>query len=119
MRQAGIIAAGALHALEQHRDRLVEDHDNAQRLREGCEACSPLSIRGNRVDTNIVICEVDEDWANADKLATALEEQGVKCFAIGPQAIRFVTHLDVDATQIESACKIIQRITNTPAANLT
>ena len=119
MRQAGIIAAGALHALEQHRDRLAEDHNNAQRLREGCEACGPLSIRGNRVDTNIVICEVDEDWTMADKLAATLEEQGVRCFAIGPQAIRFVTHLDVDASQIESACKIIQRITNTSATNLT
>ena len=118
MRQAGIIAAGALHALEQHRDRLVEDHHNAQRLREGCEACGPLSIRGNRVDTNIVICEVDEEWTTADKLATSLEEQGVRCFAIGPQAIRFVTHLDVDAAQIASACKIIQSITNASAAKL-
>ena len=117
MRQAGIIAAGALHALEQHRDRLAEDHDNAQRLREGCEACGPLAIRGNRVDTNIVICEVDETWASADKLAATLEAQGVRCFAIGPQAIRFVTHLDVDASQIEAACKIIQKITTTAVAN--
>ena len=119
MRQAGIIAAGALHALEQHRDRLADDHNNAQRLRDGCESCSPLSIRGNRVDTNIVICEVDQDWTTADKLAAALYEQGVRCFAIGPQAIRFVTHLNVNTAQIESACKIIQRLTNTTAANHT
>ena len=117
MRQAGIIAAGALHALEQHRDRLAEDHHNAQRLREGCEACGPLAIRGNRVDTNIVICEVDETWTSADKLAATLEAQGVRCFAIGPQAIRFVTHLDVDASQIEAACKIIQKITTTAVSN--
>ena len=118
MRQAGIIAAGALHALEQHRDRLADDHNHAQRLREACESCGPLAIRGNRVDTNIVICEVDGSWTSADKLVVTLEKHGVRCLAIDPQAIRFVTHLDVDATQIEAACKIIQKITTTSAANL-
>ena len=113
MRQVGIIAAGALHALQEHRERLAEDHDNAQRLREGCEACGPLTIRGNRVDTNIVICEVDPSYASADQLAAALEDQGVRCFAIGPQALRFVTHLDVNASQIENACRIIANITAT------
>ena len=118
MRQAGIIAAGALHALEQHRNRLQEDHDNAQRLRDGCEACGPLSIRGGRVDTNIVICEVDPHWISADQLAATLDERGVRCLAIDPQAIRFVTHLDVNTSQIESACDIIHAITTQSVASL-
>ncbi len=118
MRQAGIIAAGALHALEHHRNRLQEDHDNAQRLRDGCQSCGPLSIRGDRVDTNIVICEVDPEWISADKLTATLDERGVRCLAIGPQAIRFVTHLNVNTSQIEAACNTIHDITTQSVASL-
>jgi threonine aldolase len=118
MRQAGILAAGAIHAIEHHRDRLSEDHAAASRLGRACQSCDPLSIRGESIDTNIVICDIDEAWATAEQFAAMLEENGVRCFAIGPQAIRFVTHLDVSQTQIERACEVIEMLANRPVESV-
>jgi threonine aldolase len=118
MRQTGILAAGAIHAIEHHRDRLSEDHAAAKRLGEACRACNPFSIRGESIDTNIVVCDVDEGWATAARLVSLLEENGVRCFAIGPQAIRFVTHLDVSPSQIERACEIIEMLARRPVASV-
>ncbi|MCP4890078.1 MAG: aminotransferase class I/II-fold pyridoxal phosphate-dependent enzyme [Planctomycetaceae bacterium] len=114
MRQAGIIAAGALHAVQHHRDRLPEDHEHAQLLADACEASPSLSIRGGRVDTNIIICEVDPAWGTAAAMVAKCEEQGVLSLSVGPQAIRFVTHLDVNRTQIERAAEIIHTLTESP-----
>lgn len=116
MRQAGIIAAGAVHALEHHRDRLVDDHAAAAKLAAACRECESLSIRGDRVDTNIVIVEIDPAWGSSQQMHRSLADCGVDCFAIGPQAIRFVTHLDVSEPQIEEACEIIRSIAGVPAA---
>lgn len=110
MRQAGIIAAGALHALHHHRDRLQEDHDHAQQLADAIVECPPFSLRGDRVDTNIVIFEIEPQWSDAESVHAALERNGVRCFAIGPQAIRLVTHLDVSAKQIQVACDVLKHL---------
>jgi threonine aldolase len=116
MRQAGIIAAGAIHAIEHHRGRLAQDHHHAQQLGDSAESCAPLTIRGGQIDTNIVICEIDADWGTADQLASMLAEKGVRCFVISAQAIRFVTHLDVGEQQISKACDIIKTLAGTPLA---
>lgn len=116
MRQAGIIAAGALHAVDNHRERLGLDHANAQRIGDACRDCGPLSIRGGRVDTNIVICDVDPEWNSAEGVIALLKERGVSCLSMGAQAIRFVTHLDVDEFQINEACQIIQSVAGQPQA---
>lgn len=108
MRQAGIIAAGGIYAIEHHRERLAADHENAQRLGHACKSCGSLTLRGGRIDTNIVICEIDPDWGTANELVAMLAEHDVKCLAVSPQAIRFVTHLDVSESQIEQACQIIK-----------
>ncbi len=118
MRQAGVLAAGAVHALDHHRERLADDHAHAQRLGDACSACSSLEIRGGRIDTNIVICEVDPDWGDGESLASQLESQGVRCFAIGKQAIRLVTHLDVDSAQIDRACEIIKSVASKSVQNV-
>jgi threonine aldolase len=118
MRQAGIIAAAALYAVEHHRDRLAEDHAAARQLGEACQACPPFSIRGGRVDTNIVVAEVDPDWATADQVVDWLAGEGIRCFAIGPQAIRLVTHLDVDPDSIARACQVIESLADRPVANV-
>ncbi len=110
MRQVGIIAAGAIHALDNHRGLLESDHVHAQQLAEACTLCDSLTIRGGKVDTNIVICEVDPDWGTAELLVTSLAKNGVLCFSIGTQAVRFVTHLNVSEQQIERACEIIQTV---------
>ena len=116
MRQVGIIAAGAIHAIENHRARLAQDHANAKRLADACESCGPLTIRGGHIDTNIVVCDIDPAWGTADQLVTMLADHGVSCFAIGTHAIRFVTHLDVNEQQIEKACEIIKALAGTPLA---
>ena len=54
--------------------------------------------------------EIDPDHATAAKFKSELEARGVRCFDVGPQAIRLVTHLDVNAAQIEQACQIIRQV---------
>ncbi len=116
MRQTGIVAAGAIHAIENHRTRLADDHSHARRLGDACESCSPLSIRGGRIDTNIVVCELDPAWGSAEALVETLAREGIRCFAISTTAIRFVTHLDVSSEQIERACNTIRSLAGSPLA---
>lgn len=108
MRQAGIIAAGALHALEHHRDRLAVDHDHAKMLGDAAESCGVFRVRGGDVHTNIVAIDVDPVWGNGEKLQKWLADQDISCFTIGPQAIRVVTHMDVSADQVETACRVLK-----------
>jgi len=110
MRQAGIIAAGAMHAIHHHRARLHFDHESAQQLAYAASHVSALSIRGGRVDTNIVILEVDPMWGTAGELQSRLFAGGVDCFSISEQAIRFVTHMDVTPEQIDRACRILPEV---------
>ena len=101
MRQAGIIAAGALYALEHHRGRLAEDHAHARRLAEGLAAMPGVDLDPATVETNIVVLGVVGRPA-AEAVARVAEE-GVRVLATGPQMIRAVTHLDVSAGDIEAA----------------
>ena len=107
MRQAGVIAAGALYALQNNIERMSDDHENAQQLANIITATEGLSLPGP-VETNIVMMNVDEKIGTAAALAGELESQGVRCLALGPQRIRMVTHLDVSAEQIQTACEIIK-----------
>ena len=116
MRQAGIIAAGALYALENHRQRIATDHQHAQQIGDACRSCDSLTIRGGQVDSNIVICEVDPDWGTAESMVHRLAEQGVRCLTMGQQLIRFITHLDVTSQTIDQACQIIQTVAGKPQA---
>ena len=108
MRQVGIIAAGALYALENNRGRLVEDHANAQILAEAISQTDGLTLTPDVVDTNIVIFRVEETLGTAAEFAAELKEQGVLCFAIGPAQVRLVTHLDVSQAQCSAAAEVIQ-----------
>jgi threonine aldolase len=110
MRQAGIVAAGALYALQHHRDRLAIDHQNAKQLGEAIRSHSHLRIRGDRIDTNMVIFEIDPGFGNASAFASELKRQGVDCFDVGKQAVRLVTHLDISDQQITQACSAIDRV---------
>lgn len=110
MRQGGILAAGALHALHHHRDRLIQDHDHAKRLAEAACQSSAVSLRNDRVDTNLVVLEIDPTWGTAAAFQEALKANGVDCFAIDPQAIRLVTHLDVGPADIDQACRVLTEV---------
>jgi threonine aldolase len=110
MRQSGIIAAGALYALENHRDRLEEDHLHAQRLGDAVRECESLRILGDKIDTNIVIILIDESWGTAQQFVERLANEGVSCSAVNAKSIRLVTHLDVSSAQIDLACDAIRRV---------
>jgi len=107
MRQAGIIAAGALWALDHHRERLAEDHANARRLAEGIAATPGLHIDPATVETNIVIFRTAA--MPAADLVARLQKAGVAVLATGPDAIRAVTHLDVTAAQVEEAIAALRK----------
>ncbi|MGV3485855.1 MAG: threonine aldolase family protein [Planctomycetaceae bacterium] len=109
MRQSGVIAAGALFALNHHRKRLAEDHQHAQMIGKAVEACESLKVIGGTIDTNIVVVAIADAWGTAKQFVELLADNGLSCFAIGPQSIRLVTHLDLSTSDIEQACEILCR----------
>jgi threonine aldolase len=115
MRQAGILAAGALYALEHNLDRLVEDHENAALLAAYLREVPGLEIV-HPVQTNIVIVDVSGLGATAEQVATALKERGVLCGVAAPDRLRFVTHLDVSAEAVRAAGEIAARALPTLAS---
>ncbi|HIQ22886.1 MAG TPA: low-specificity L-threonine aldolase [Planctomycetes bacterium] len=103
MRQAGIIAAGALYALEHHIDRLAEDHANARRLADGISQIDQLRLEPEQVDTNLVFFRVDPRWGTAEEFVAALKSKGVLMLATSPVKIRAATHLDVGTADVDQA----------------
>jgi threonine aldolase len=109
MRQAGIIAAACLYALDHHVERLAEDHANARHLAEGLAEIPGIELDPATVETNIVWFDV-RGRLSAPEVAAALEEQGVLIGGFGPTRMRAVTHLDVDRAGIQSALQALARI---------
>ncbi len=105
MRQAGIIAAGALHALDHHVERLADDHRRARRLAEGLSQLPGLVLDPATVETNIVIFGVDarRSGCDAPELSRRVQARGVRIGAFHPTTLRAVTHLDIDDDGIEQA----------------
>jgi threonine aldolase len=102
MRQAGIIAAGGVYALRHHVKRLAEDHANARRLAEGLATLPGVALDPRSVETNIVFFELT-GRLDAPTVVERLLARGVRMGALGPRTVRAVTHLDVNAAQIERA----------------
>ena len=101
MRQAGVIAAACVYALDHHVERLADDHENARVLAEGLAALPGIDLDAGAVETNIVVFDVATGAeAFADRL---LAEHGVRVSTLGPTTVRAVTHLDVDRGGIEAA----------------
>ena len=110
MRQAGIIAAGALYALENNTDRLADDHAKAQRLAQTIRDTPGLNLQYEQVDTNIVNFQVSPKLGTLTEFNDKLKANGVWMLIANPIAIRAVTHLNVTDEQIDAACEIIQRL---------
>ena len=103
MRQAGILAAAGLVALDTMIDRLAEDHQNSRRLAQGLANIDGLSVDPESIQTNIVFFEVDEDLGTAADLIAALKNHGVLVSYPGKQSIRMVTHRHISPEDIEEA----------------
>jgi threonine aldolase len=110
MRQAGILAAGALYALDHHIERLAEDHASAQRLAEGIRQIAELRLDPEQVDTNLVFFRVDPAWGTAAELSAGLKERGVLVNPMGKDSLRAVTHLDVDARDVDRALEALREV---------
>jgi threonine aldolase len=110
MRQAGIIAAAGVVALERMVDRLADDHANARTLAEGLAALPFIGIDLASVQTNIVILRIDRP-GGADELVTGCAARKVKLHAMSPTFIRCVTHKDVDADDIGRTRDAFKEIT--------
>jgi len=104
MRQAGIIAAGALYALDHHVERLADDHALAASLARELASVPGVTLDPAAVTTNIVVFEV----ADAPALVAALADAGVKMGALGPTTVRAVTHLDVGADDAAAAVEAVR-----------
>jgi threonine aldolase len=102
LRQSGILAAGCLYALEHHVERLADDHENARRLAAGLAALPGVAVDTDAVETNIVIFEVKDAPSFVARLADEVE-----LWAVDGRRVRAVTHLDVDASDIERALGLI------------
>ena len=102
LRQAGIVAAGALYALDHHVERLADDHANARRLAAGLAEIEGVAV--DPVETNMVFFAVDD----APGLCAALEREGVRMGAVGQTRVRAVTHLDVDAAGIDLVLETVR-----------
>ena len=101
MRQAGVIAAAGIVALETMIDRLIEDHQNARALAEGLGLVAGLNVRPVKRRTNMVIFEVDGGAPAALKFAAAMKDRGVIAHARGPSAFRAVTHHGISRRDID------------------
>jgi threonine aldolase len=104
MRQAGIIAAGGIYALEHHVVRLAEDHERARRLAGGLAELPGIAVDADRVDTNIVIFDVRGTGLTGEEFGRrTLERFGVRFSVLGPTLVRAVTHLDLPGDAVERA----------------
>jgi len=110
MRQAGIIAAGALYSLNHHVERLADDHENARILSEGLAEVNGIEVEP--VDTNLIFFDVSGLSVTAEAFNTLLMERGVRVSILGKTRARAVTHLDVSRAQVEEAVKIIRNLSD-------
>jgi threonine aldolase len=109
MRQAGVLAAAGLIALEESPKGLPDDHANAKLLAEGLAALPGIGIDPERIVTNIVIFDVTETGMTADEICAQLRERGVLASGFG-SSIRAVTHYDVSRADIETALRELRRV---------
>ena len=108
MRQAGMLAAACLYALDEHIDRLALDHQRAQRLAEALMA-QPYIASIMPVTTNIIILTL-AGHRTASSFLEQLRSQGIIAAAFGPQMVRMVTHLDVDDAAIDRTIHILDQL---------
>jgi len=107
MRQVGVFAAAAIHALDRHMDRLVEDHENAALIARRLCHSARVILDAYAVQTNIIVFNITAEAPDAPAIVARARDRGVLVIAFGPRTIRLVTHLDVSRSQCEQAADIL------------
>jgi threonine aldolase len=110
MRQAGILAAAGITALEQGPQKLQADHDNAKFLAQGLSDIPGFKINPGKVHTNIVLCDITGTGKTSGELSCELAGSKVLTSGVGPDLLRFVTHLDVNREQCEQALAVVAEV---------
>ena len=110
MRQAGILAAAGIVALNEMVPRLAEDHANAKKLAMGLADTPGLSIDPDRVQTNIIFFEVTHADMTPEQFVQRIEDEGVRVLPVGGRRIRAVTHYHITSEDIDRALDVISRV---------
>jgi threonine aldolase len=110
MRQAGVLAAAALVALEEGPKRLYIDHENAQILAQGLAQIPGITINPEKVQTNIVLYDVGNTGLSSTQFLQKLADRKVLGGPVDTRRVRMVTHLDVDRTDIEQAVRVVGEV---------
>ena len=110
MRQNGLFAAAALHALDHQRERLAEDHRHARLLAEAIAGCPGVELDLATVQTNIVVFRLAAGAPDAATLVARARERGVLLVAFAARTLRAVTHLDVDRAGVERAAAVLREL---------
>jgi threonine aldolase len=114
MRQAGVLAAAGLIALEQMPQRLHIDHENAKLLAQGLARVPGIKIDAAKVVTNILICDISGTGMKSAEFSRRLAETNVLCGTVNNELVRFVTHMDVDRAGCERAVEAAREICGNP-----
>ncbi|MBI1346238.1 aminotransferase class I/II-fold pyridoxal phosphate-dependent enzyme [bacterium] len=118
LRQAGMMAAAAIYALDHHVERLAEDHANARRFAEQLAEIPGVVIDPSVIASNLVFFEIEPGYGTAAEVAARLKDQGVILYATGPQRIRACTHLDVTAEELSVAAQTLEQVLNGAATQV-
>jgi len=114
-RQAGILAAAGIYALDHHIDRLEEDHRKAKRLAQGLVFIKNIIIRPEEVETNILYFDTSPSGRSAQEIASALKERRILVHPTSKSLIRLVTHLDVSFEDVNETLKGIKEVMDRPS----
>ncbi|HEX7065400.1 MAG TPA: low-specificity L-threonine aldolase [Bacillales bacterium] len=116
LRQAGILAAAGIVALDNHIDRLEEDHHQAKMLADGLSKIEGLTVE-NKVETNIVVVNVGQTGHTSAEFVNQLKDAGILAGPFGPETVRFTTHYDVSTVEIQSALEKITEMLIVSSSN--
>jgi threonine aldolase len=116
MRQAGVLAAAGLFALDHHVDRLVDDHVRARRLADRIAEVDAAAVDPAAVETNIVVVDLTSAGMDAAAFMAAARDRGVLVGGLGARTIRLVTHLDLTDDAVDRAADVLADLLKTPRA---
>ena len=109
-RQAGVLAAAGLYALEHNVDRLAEDHANARLIAETLADAAPGSVKPDQVETNIVVADIAATGKSVTDVVSAAKDQDVLIGNVGTTQLRVVTHLDASPADCRTAADTLARL---------
>jgi threonine aldolase len=110
MRQAGVLAAAGIVALEEMVDRLADDHANAKKLAVGLAELPGISIDPNQIQTNIVFFEIIREGSTPEEFVRQIDAEGIRMLPVGPHKVRAVTHYHISSADIDQALGVISRV---------